>query len=99
MAASVAGKNIHDQLGTVDHSQLGTLLDIATLPRGDGIVDDDQLSLELSGQFGQFFQFSLADIGPRMGAVTLLLDHPCNPHTGSICQCRDLCDRIDSTEV
>ena len=99
MTAGISGEDVHDQFGTIDHTQFRLFLDVATLSRRDGIIDDDQPRFQVAGHLAQFFQFSLADIGARMRAIALLQNGRSDANSCGVGESSDLCHRVDRCQM
>ena len=68
----MAGENIEDELGAVDHAHVDKLFDIALLRSGEIVIEQKQIGGDRSSGAGNFFQFSAADERGWIGTVAAL---------------------------
>ncbi len=71
-AASVAGKDVEDELGAIDDAALGDFFDVALLDGSEFAIEDDQGSVVGVGFGTNFVEFTAADKGGGVGGVTNL---------------------------
>jgi hypothetical protein len=72
--ARVPRKNVEDQLGTVDHSPVNDLFDVALLRSRQVVIKEKKVGIHRSGRAGNLLQFARADQRSRIRPVTPLQD-------------------------
>ena len=81
--ARVAGKDIENELGAVDHSHVERALQVTLLRRRQLVIEDDQVGRTRSDSAFQLFQLSAADEGRRLGSLAPLQEFADDGRSGA----------------
>jgi len=82
-AARVSRKNIENELGTINHSALGVLFDVALLHRREITVENNERSF-FGVRFGaDFVEFAAANERRRVSSIAELKHRSCNFRAGA----------------
>ena len=89
-----AGEDVEDQFGAVDDGQIDRLFEVAHLPGGQVVVEDDEFGIGRVTDVGDFLGLALADIVSSVDLPPLLRHSPDDFGPGGGGQRRQLVQRI-----
>ncbi len=72
MRLGAAGEDVENQLGAIEDLQADRLLEIASLGRGEIVVEDDDVGFGGRGEALQLFDLATAEIGGHVGGFPAL---------------------------
>ena len=68
-AASADGEDVENEFGAIDHPDADAVFEIFPLRRCEFVVENQNGGFALLGEEFEFFEFTGADVGRRVGAV------------------------------
>ncbi len=91
-AVCALGKNVENQLASIDHLDFEAFLQIALLGWGKRIVEQDDIGSERSDQVVDFGDLAGSNVGCGSDPFDRLNDFTDNLDTGCICQTLEFCE-------
>ena len=93
------GKNIEDQLRSIDHSPLNNLFDIALLGRAEIVIEEQDIGVDRSGGSSNFLELASADQRCGIGTIAALQDFADHLRTGTLRQSAKFRQRFIGIEL
>ena len=81
LAGGVLGEDVEDHRGAVDGGAAEQLLEVVLLGRGELVVEDDGVAVDLEGDLAELLGLALADVVGGVGRVAPL--HDAGDHVGA----------------
>ena len=94
LAGGVLGEDVEDHRGAVDGGAPEQLLEVVLLRRGELVVEDDGVAVDLEGDLAQLLGLALADVVGGVGRVASLHDARDRIGAGGVDELRQLVERL-----